>query len=79
LIDRLDAGYFARRETATYNPSSAMWFVRSREPYHALHNCNHLTARWLRQLGCDIRGAAIFSKFRVAPPAPTAPAPRGGD
>jgi hypothetical protein len=65
LIDRLDAEYFARHDTATYNPSSAMWFVRSREPYNALHNCNHLTARWLRQLGCDVRGFAMFSKFRL--------------
>ena len=67
LIDRLDADYFARHDTITYNPASAMWFVRSREPYNALHNCNHVTARWLRQLGCDVRGTAIFSKFRVAP------------
>jgi hypothetical protein len=65
LIDRLDADYFARHDTVTYNPSSAMWFVRSREPYNALHNCNHLTARWLRQLGCDVRGCATFSKFRL--------------
>ncbi len=67
LIERLDRDYFARHDTVTYNPSSSMWFVRSREPYHGLHNCNHLTARWLRQLGCDVRGWATFSKFRVAP------------
>jgi hypothetical protein len=65
LIDRLDREYFARHDTVTYNPASAMWFVRSREPYHALHNCNHLTARWLRSLGCEVRGAALFSKFRI--------------
>ena len=65
LIEQLDAAYFARYDTVTYNPSSAMWFVRSREPYNALHNCNHLTARWLRQLGCEVRGSAIFSRFRL--------------
>jgi hypothetical protein len=43
-----------------------MWFVRSREPYSGLHNCNHLTARWLRRLGCKVRGAAMFSKFRIS-------------
>jgi hypothetical protein len=69
LIEQLDAAYFARHDTVTYNPASAMWFVRSREPYHAFHNCNHLTARWLRQLGCEVRGSAMFSKFKVAAPA----------
>ncbi|MEA2707778.1 MAG: hypothetical protein QOF78_379 [Phycisphaerales bacterium] len=67
LIAELDAAYFARYDTITYNPASSMWFVRSREPYNALHNCNHLTACWLRQLGCKVRGAAIFSKFRISP------------
>jgi hypothetical protein len=46
-----------------------MWFVRSGEPYNALHNCNHLTARWLKSLGCQIRGTALFSKFRLDDPA----------
>jgi hypothetical protein len=67
LRDELDAAYFARHDTITYNPASSMWFVRSSEPYNALHNCNHLTARWLRRLGCKVHGAAIFSKFRISP------------
>ena len=66
LIEQLDAEYFARHDTVTFNPASSMWFVRSREPYHAFHNCNHLTARWLSALGCEIRGPAMFSKFRIA-------------
>jgi hypothetical protein len=65
LIERLDADFYARHDTVTYNPASAMWFVRSDEPYNAFHNCNHVTARWLRQLGCQIRGTAMFSKFAV--------------
>ena len=66
LIARLDADFYARHDTVTYNTASAMWFVRSDEPYNALHNCNHLTARWLKSLGCQIRGTAIFSKFTLA-------------
>jgi hypothetical protein len=65
LVGRLDADYYARHDTVTFNPASAMWFVRSDEPYNALHNCNHLTARWLKSLGCRIRGTAAFSKFTV--------------
>jgi hypothetical protein len=68
LVDQLDTKYFARHHTITYNPASSMWFVRWREPYNGCHNCNHLTARWLRALGCDIQGLAIFSKFRISAP-----------
>ena len=67
LVDRLDAQYYGRHDTVTFNPSSGMWFVRSREPYNVFHNCNHLTARWLRELGCQTRGTAAFSKFRISP------------
>ena len=67
LLEQLDDAYFARYDTITYNPASSMWFVRSREPYNALHNCNNLTARWLRELGCKVRGTALFSKFRISP------------
>ena len=66
LIRTLDEAFFARHDTVTYNPASAMWFVRSDERYHAFHNCNHLTARWLRRLGCTVRGSAMFSRFVVA-------------
>jgi hypothetical protein len=68
LVEKLDEQFFARHETITYNPDSAMWFVRSRETYSGCHNCNHLTARWLRALGCTVRGPAMFSKFRISPP-----------
>jgi hypothetical protein len=35
------------------------------EHYWGCHNCNHVTARWLRQLDCQIQGLAIFSSFHV--------------
>jgi len=67
LMHKLDDHYFAQHGTVTYNPASGMWFVRSREPYNGCHNCNHLTARWLRALGCEVHGTAMFSKFRISP------------
>ena len=67
LIEQLDAEFFAAHGTVTYNPASSMWFVRSRQRYNAFHNCNHLTARWLRELGCTVHGTAMFSKFRISP------------
>jgi hypothetical protein len=65
LIDDLDSAYYARRRTLTYNARSTMWFVRTPERYNAGHNCNHVTSRWLNQLGCDTRGTEAFSKFVV--------------
>ena len=57
-----------------YNPTSQMWFAPDDEHYSLLHNCNHETASWLRALGCTIRGPAMFSNFKFAPP-PASPAP----
>lgn len=64
-----------------YNADYDLWFVDDAEPYHVLNNCNHLTARWLRRLGCVVRGAAITNDFRVLPvetAAPAAPPPPAG-
>lgn len=67
LRDSLDGDFYARHDTVTYNPASDLWFVRARERYSGWHNCNHVTARWLRRLGCTVHGTAAFSKFRISP------------
>ena len=41
-------------------------YVKDREHYWLGHNCNHVTRRWLRALGCDVRGWLVTSRFRVA-------------
>jgi hypothetical protein len=41
--------------------------VKDGEGYWALHNCNHVTAEWLRQLGCDVRGAPMLSHYKLSP------------
>ena len=39
----------------------------SRDPasYNLFDNSNHATARWLKQLGCEIRGVPLMANFRV--------------
>jgi hypothetical protein len=39
----------------------------SRDPagYHLFDNSNHATARWLGQLGCEVRGFPLMANFRV--------------
>jgi hypothetical protein len=68
LIRKLDQRYQKHIDTITYSPRSSMWFVKDDEYYWALHNCNQITARWLRDLGCRIHGLAIFSRFNVTGP-----------
>jgi hypothetical protein len=65
LLERLDHFYEQHLDTVTYSPFSQLWFVRYSGHYGAFHNCNHVTAGWLRELGCDVRGSAMFSKFTV--------------
>lgn len=61
LAARLDS----RLDSMVYNPVSGFNFVRDEEHYSLWHNCNHLTAEWLRELGCRIEGNAQTSAFRL--------------
>lgn len=65
LREGLEFAYQAHSATEVFNPASDLYFVRVREPYSLFHNCNHVTARWLRELRCDVDGAAMTSKFKV--------------
>jgi hypothetical protein len=66
LVEELDRRY---RKNATgsevHNPITDNVFVRDNERYSIVNNCNHMTARMLRQLGCDVRGNTATSKFIV--------------
>jgi hypothetical protein len=65
LRARLDSIYQANLETRTYNPAYDLEFVHHPQPYSAFHNSNRVVARWLWELGCDVRGLALLSKWRV--------------
>lgn len=68
LGNELDARFRHDGDSAFHSDYSGLDHVRDQEHYWAGNNCNHVTAAWLRQLGCEIRGPAIFSNFLVAPP-----------
>jgi hypothetical protein len=38
---------------------------RDPAPYHLFDNSNHATAKWLRRLGCEIRGFPLMANFLV--------------
>ncbi len=43
-------------------------FIPVDDSYHGLSNSNHRTAKWLRELGCEVRGFPILSNFRLVEP-----------
>jgi hypothetical protein len=73
----LDARYHRDARVVIHNPENDMDFVKDDEHYSVLNNCNHLTARCLRELGCDVRGWVVLSTFAVqqVPFAPKVPIP----
>ena len=74
LINRLDTRFadLADQNGPPVRNSDGVEFVRDAGHYSVLNNCNHLTARSLRELGCDVSGVVVWSKFEVRPAAPGA-------
>ena len=66
LRDDLAARFELRANQSLYNQVMELHFIPDAEGYGLMHNCNHVTARWLRQMGCEIKGNPVTSKFKVA-------------
>ena len=67
VVRELDDRY-QRGGHALHNPLNNTDYVRDdSEHYWVGNNCNHLTARCLEEMGCDVRGLVVLSKFDVAP------------
>ena len=65
LSARLEAQFEEHLESVKYQPLYDLDFVPSEKAFHLFHNCNKAVANWLRELGCDVRGAAVFASFVV--------------
>lgn len=50
-----------------YSAKNKMYFVRDDDHYSFAHNCNHVTAAWLRELGCKVEGSILLSDFKLDP------------
>lgn len=68
LRHKLDQRYDEHLDTEIYNQRSRLYFVKVDEPYSLANNCNPVLARWLEQLGCELRGPALLSSWRVRQP-----------
>ncbi len=71
VLARLDARYRAGVGKRVRNPENGIVYVKDSERYSIANNCNHLTARALQELGCEVRGLVVGSAFTVAQARPT--------
>jgi hypothetical protein len=53
-----------------YSSKNKMYFVHDDDHYWLAHNCNHVTAEWLRELGCKVEGPILLSDFKLNPQGP---------
>ena len=75
LEHELETRYTANLPTLIYAPAHKAYFVKDDQPYSWLHNCNHMTAHWLEQLGCHVEGWVMLSRFSVRGPSQVAQEP----
>jgi hypothetical protein len=65
LLDELEHAYERQRDTEVENQPYRMKFVHQEPRYTYFYNSNHAIADWLRRLGCEVRGPAFGSRWRV--------------
>ncbi len=68
LADRLDATFAASMTTLTHHPAHDLDFVRHERSFHACNTCNQTVVRWLRELGCRVRGWPVIADYVVVQP-----------
>ena len=67
VVDQLDQRYRRDATEVRHNPDNDMDYVPDDEHYWLANNCNHLTARCLREMGCSVWGVVVLSNFWVEP------------
>jgi hypothetical protein len=70
LTEQFDALFAANIETLHYNPEPKLEFVKHPRRYTIFTNSNSMIAEWLRELGCEVVGFPLMSKWRIEPPPP---------
>jgi hypothetical protein len=70
LLDELEARFAENADTAVLKPEKDLTIVEDDTSYHIFHNCNHVTAGWLRDLGCEVKGPKLLANYRIVRPTP---------
>jgi hypothetical protein len=65
LVRELDQRYRKGADKPVHNPVTDTVFVKDTEHYSIANNCNHMTGRMLRQLGCEVRGPTATPAYKI--------------
>lgn len=68
LEKELDAVYQQNIGSLHVNTDYELEFVKHPQPYHLFHDSNRVIAGWLEELGCEVRGPAIYANWKVKTP-----------
>lgn len=68
LLSQLEVAHDRGRQAGPVVESYGLTFVPDPQKYTYFTNSNHRTADWLRELGCEVRGPAFASRWRVEAP-----------
>lgn len=68
LQAQLDELFASAREQPIYRRDYDLQMVPHPAPYTAFNNSNRVVARWLRELGCDVRGGHLLTRWRIVSP-----------
>jgi hypothetical protein len=65
LVEHLEAIFEANSRTMVENQAYQLTFVHHPDRYTYFWNSNHQVAHWLRELGCDVRGPTVNSRWQI--------------
>lgn len=68
LHERFEELFREKADSLTENPLYDLEFVPHPDAYSIGNNSNHMTARWLRELGCEVRMGGPVSTWKVTAP-----------
>ncbi|WP_404363315.1 hypothetical protein [Marinobacter sp.] len=59
--------HFERASQTFHQPRYNLDFVPYPHPYTVLNNSNHVMSQWLRDMGIEVHGTALFSQWQIGP------------
>jgi len=65
LHQQLELTFDSNRPTLIMNRANGLHFVHHPRRYTYFFNSNHMLAAWLEALGCEVRGPAFASRWKI--------------
>ncbi len=63
----IESQFNSAADTSILNEGNRARFAHHPQSYIYFANSNHMVAAWLRELGCETRGPAFYSSWKVKP------------